>query len=102
MKLFDYSKVTKKDKINFRGEMKEKKITKKFIKKREKLAWKLWSVFRRKAVADENGMVVCFICGRKVLWKKPNKKDIKVGEKCEYANLGHFFHKILSFSEINT
>lgn len=75
---------------------KEKKITKKHIKKRHKVAWKVWSIYRRKSESDKDGMVVCFSCGKIVPWRRPKDKK----EKGDFANLGHFVHGKLDFDGI--
>ncbi len=82
--------------------MKEKKITKKQLAKDYKKtfdrAWKLWSEYRRKSEADENGLVVCFSCNAQIPWRRPKDKK----QKGDFANLGHFFHGKLDFDPIAT
>lgn len=80
----------------------EKELTKRQLAKKIKRlfakAWKLWSEFRRKSEADNDGMVICFSCGKRIPWRRPKDKK----QKGDFANLGHFMHDVLDFDPMNT
>jgi hypothetical protein len=58
--------------------LKPKEIKRKSLPKLHKKAWDLQSKFLRQKYADENGMVQCYTCPRKLHWKE--------------MQMGHCFH----------
>lgn len=60
----------------------------KSLKKLKKLAWKLYSIYRRREEGGFSGWVRCYTCGKELWWQE--------------AHLGHFKHGKVDFDPRNT